>query len=314
MKKRCAGCLKVVLAAVLVLGCSRETDGDRIDCSNVSCMEAPLCSYTCQAPCGCCPCFDGETKTQFGGITPKTYVCVGGCWEETQGGSSIDGAGGIVANAGRGGSYVIGGRSAAGAGGFSSGGKGGSGLGGTGGATGKIDGGVIDCSNLGCAAPPFCSTGCTNPCGCCPCTEGETMNKYLCVGGCWSESLDAGAPTFCRYNGQIYSVGDKYAAIDGCNTCTCVQSGVSECTEMACACDPANETHRRNYVGTSPASCAAMDFVCTGNTTYFFNQCGCGCEQDPSCPEWFDCMPGPNTTPCNESDIHARCPYSGIAY
>lgn len=66
--------------------------------------------------------------------------------------------------------------------------SGGGGSAGTGGATGGSGG--IDCSNVGCGAPPMCSEGCTAACGCCPCGEGEQQaaqgGYLLCTGGCWT--------------------------------------------------------------------------------------------------------------------------------
>ncbi len=182
------------------------------------------------------------------------------------------------------------------------------------GGTGGRDAGSVDCSMVGCAAPPLCSTGCTEQCGCCPCSEGDTMGAYVCKGGCWAEDADGGNPEGCNHNGVFYPVGASFPAGDGCNSCTCTEGGLVACTEMACICNPAAEMNRREYIGTSPAQCAAMDFICPENTTYFWNDCGCGCEQDPSCPEWFNCVPGPGTPPCDVDDIQARCPYSGIAY
>jgi hypothetical protein len=134
-------------------------------------------------------------------------------------------------------------------------------------------GGGTNCAMVGCAMPPLCVTGCTEVCGCCPCGDGTTETRngilYVCTGGCYAPSVDAGT------------------------------------------CDPAKETHQRNYVATSPAQCMAVRFACAANTTMFQNACGCGCEQDPSCPDWFDCMP---PAPCDEQQIHAKCPFSGIAY
>ena len=43
-------------------------------------------------------------------------------------------------------------------------------------------------------------------------------------------------------------------------------------------CDPANEP-QRSYVGRSTAECARIRFTCAPGTTYFANDCGCGCEQ-----------------------------------
>ena len=99
--------------------------------------------------------------------------------------------------------------------------------------------------------------------------------------------------------------------MDGCNTCTCYEGGAVGCTTMACAaCDPGVEWYRE-YVATSASQSALIDYVCPENTTYFGNDCGCGCQQDRSCPEWFDCMDGSS---CDPVAIKQKCPYSGIAY
>lgn len=58
----------------------------------------------------------------------------------------------------------------------------------------------VDCSVVGCGAPPLCSTGCQEACGCCPCGEGEVVNDpqngpMVCKGGCYEPApLDGGAP------------------------------------------------------------------------------------------------------------------------
>lgn len=69
----------------------------------------------------------------------------------------------------------------------------------------------IDCSTVGCGAPPLCSEGCTAPCGCCPCSDGSEMGTYVCTGGCWaprgtgasgdpcSASTDCGSGLSCCY-------------------------------------------------------------------------------------------------------------------
>lgn len=53
----------------------------------------------------------------------------------------------------------------------------------------------IDCSLVGCGAPPLCSTGCTETCGCCACGEGEQIpgpdgGVLVCTGGCYAEVVD----------------------------------------------------------------------------------------------------------------------------
>ncbi len=47
-------------------------------------------------------------------------------------------------------------------------------------------GGSVNCATVGCAAPPLCSTGCTEVCGCCLCGEGTTQGNLVCAGGCWA--------------------------------------------------------------------------------------------------------------------------------
>jgi hypothetical protein len=59
-----------------------------------------------------------------------------------------------------------------------------------------------------------------------------------------NQSLKAemGLPTFklpwtqatCTYNGQEYQIGESVPSVDGCNSCSCDESGQIACTEMAC--------------------------------------------------------------------------------
>jgi hypothetical protein len=158
--------------------------------------------------------------------------------------------------------------------------SGAAGAGGSGASAGASTGGSssIDCSVVGCAAPPMCDTGCEAPCVCCPCGDGQVLTEngqdLVCTGGCWA-----------------------HAAGDGGNG----------------SCDPAAEEHQREYVG-DPESCQVIRFACDEGTTYFANACGCGCEQSPSCPDWFDCMPSPDGPPCDLAEIQRTCPFSGIAF
>jgi hypothetical protein len=86
-------------------------------------------------------------------------------------------------------------------------------------------------------------------------------------------------------------------------------------TEGGTACNPAVE-HDRRYIGTSPQQCQLIDFGCPSNTIYFSNGCGCGCEQNASCPEWVDCMPGANPVNrlCDAQLDPVPCPYTKRAY
>jgi hypothetical protein len=137
--------------------------------------------------------------------------------------------------------------------------------------------------------------------------------SLVCHGGCWVES-DAGVG--CTYRGRVYPYGATFWQGDGCNTCGCAPGGDAgsvSCTKKACQCDPMAEIHKRVYIGKSPDQCAVIDFACPANTTMFSNACGCGCEEDPSCPDFFDCQPSPDVPPCNMAELTKRCPYSGFA-
>lgn len=97
---------------------------------------------------------------------------------------------------------------------------------------------------------------------------------------------------------------------------TCVLDGNypdagGKCTKITC--DPKKEWNR-NYVTTDKNQCALIRYTCPTNTTHFSNDCGCGCEQAASCPEYFNCMPGPGAAPCDTNALLAKCPYSKIAW
>ena len=112
---------------------------------------------------------------------------------------------------------------------------------------------------------------------------------------CWCEADGSVSTTLiacneCNYAGKSYDFGEKFPSRDGCNQCEC-QFGQISCTEIACACAPDKEWFR-HYTTTSPETCALVDFICPTNTRHFGNQCGCGCEQADTCPEWISCEPG----------------------
>jgi hypothetical protein len=167
-------------------------------------------------------------------------------------------------------------------------------------------------------------TACTRPCT----YEGKTYapgesfpssddcNTCYCVedGSVECTAMDCGHMT-CSYGGKTYQVGETFPAREACNTCECrhvIPAGepIVDCTAIGCACDPAAEWWRE-YVATSPGTCALIDYGCPANTTMFGNDCGCGCEQSVDCPEWFDCM---EPSGCDVEAIKIACPYSRIAY
>jgi hypothetical protein len=75
------------------------------------------------------------------------------------------------------------------------------------------------------------------------------------------------------------------------------------------ACNP-EEEYQRRYVADSPAVCATIRYTCPDNTTGFQNDCGCGCEQRSSCPQYVNCMPGLGDTDplCDMASVD--CPYT----
>ena len=135
---------------------------------------------------------------------------------------------------------------------------------------------------------------------------GDGCNTCMCDDNGMVSCTGAYCPPTCTYAGQQYQDGEQFPSLDGCNTCTCSGGAVS-CTELNCPCEPANEWWRE-YQSLDPLQCASMTYSCPEHTLPFENACGCGCEQDASCPEWIDCMP---PSPCDPTLIE-KCPFSGI--
>ncbi len=167
--------------------------------------------------------------------------------------------------------------------------------------------GTVGCTAMACVKPctyggQQYTPGATFP-------AGDGCNSCTCQQDGGVACTEKACPS-CVYAGKTWRPGDTFPAIDGCNTCACAADGSVGCTKRACACDPSKEWYR-HYVGSSPEQCAVIDFACPANTTGFANDCGCGCEQAATCPQWFDCMP---PKPCDEASIKAACPYSGITY
>jgi hypothetical protein len=134
---------------------------------------------------------------------------------------------------------------------------------------------------------------------------------------CWCDSDGRVVSTLvacypCSYGGQTYPRGVSFPDRDGCNTCACPTQDTATvtCTRLAdCSCNPDKEWYRK-YTATSVAACAAAKFACPDNTTSFFNDCGCGCEEQESCGQYVDCQPGPNAVTCEAQK--AACPYAQV--
>lgn len=136
-----------------------------------------------------------------------------------------------------------------------------------------------------------------------PSTDGCNTCSCMNDGGVACTEMACG----CSYAGAFYQYGETFWADDGCNKCTCMAGGVA-CTKMWCECS--GDEWFRDYKGT-PDTCPLIKFYCPANTTYFANDCGCGCQQSADCPEWFNCMP---PAPCDPAQIEEDCPYSVIAW
>lgn len=141
-----------------------------------------------------------------------------------------------------------------------------------------------------------------------PATDG--CNTCTCLNNGQVSCTEIACAPVCTYASEEYKAGETFPANDGCNTCSCTAAGVVSCTTMTCACDPSAEWWR-HYVSTDPAECQLIDFGCPPNTMGFENGCGCGCQQDPACPEYYDCMP---PAMCDVQKIMETCPYSGIVF
>jgi hypothetical protein len=166
--------------------------------------------------------------------------------------------------------------------------------------------GSITCTEMGCG--PTCThegqgynAGDSFP-------AGDGCNLCTCMSSGAVSCTEAVCGKSCMYDNQEYEPGETFTATDGCNTCTCYTDGSVGCTEIDCNCNPATEWWR-HYESMVESECALLDFMCPPNTVRFDNPCGCGCEQDASCQQTYDCTP-PNM--CDIPMIQADCPYSEI--
>ena len=98
----------------------------------------------------------------------------------------------------------------------------------------------------------------------------------------------------CEAFDNIYKEGDVFWADDACNTCICVKgSSVSSAQHVQCSqrnCPCSGEEWFREYIHYTKAECRddyTIKSKCRqGSRVWEFkNECGCGCEQSPLCPE-----------------------------
>lgn len=169
--------------------------------------------------------------------------------------------------------------------------------------------GAADQTGICKSRPENCDANYDPVCGC----DGFTYSNECAARSAGVDSASAGICEACVYEGVSYGVGASFPSIDGCNTCTCTDQGVS-CTEIACECSPETEWWR-DYVTTDIGQCLVILYDCPDNTTGFENNCGCGCEQSGECPQYLDCEPPHEPgSPCEDIPaFQAQCPYSGVA-
>ena len=148
---------------------------------------------------------------------------------------------------------------------------------------------TISCANVGCSAPPLCSTGCQATCGCCTCTPGQRSGDLVCTSaGCYEPApasdggsdVGGGVPLACQLPfevGPCDALFQVYAFVNG----ACVQrvyggcegngnrfSTLEECL-ATCAGQPVpggcppNRVTREICLACGPAGgCSKMATVC----------------------------------------------------
>lgn len=222
-----------------------------------------------------------------------------------------------------------GGTSSGGAGtGGATGGTGAGGYGGRAGAAGTGAGGATGGTGGGtCLAFPSCPEGrvaVTSPEQCVPAGPCEPVSLCGATIWCTSPALCDAIP-FC-------DPGDTQLSGPCPSDVSCYTRSLCGTTIWCLdACNPDDEPNREYLL----TECAPGDvWSCAPPTTSFVGECGCGCEQDSSCPAIFSCrrrpgveeaarapdLPSPGgaggAAPppyCDDAEL-ARCPYSEVAY
>lgn len=114
----------------------------------------------------------------------------------------------------------------------------------------------------------------------------------------------------CDHNGRQLVAGQVIGAGDGCGKCECEADATVDCAwPVTCTCEPV-DGGGLDYIGASVDICAVIDFACPAGTTHFQNECGCGCEQSPACPDEVDCAT--ETAQCSDPSFAAGCPYTTL--
>lgn len=159
--------------------------------------------------------------------------------------------------------------------------------------TQPANGGSAGASQICCLAMAVCSPGDQQIAGPEACPEGvQCYSNSICCSHVWCApaTVQCAAVPVCDA-GDTEITGECPPDLS-CYTRTLCGSTIN-CKRASTDCDPETE-YNRNYVADAEG-CKLIKFACQTNTTMFSNACGCGCEQDSTCPEFVDCMPGPGT-------------------
>lgn len=271
----------------------------------------------------------------LGFLVTLTLAACGGATFDGESGSGLEadgggsgGEGGGTAGSGGEGGGSAGSGTAGGGGGTAVGGSTGTG-GGMGGGTagGGMGGGSAGGTTACCLAMAVCNPGDRQIEGPGDCPAGaECYSNSICCSTVWCaagiatcDAFPACDPGDREFAGSCPPAYSCYQRSVCGSTITCLEQledggPAPIAVDAGGSCDPAAQPDR-HYVADSPEKCAVIDYLCPATTRYFHDACGCGCEQDPSCPDWVDCMPGPGVPDpaCTDGDQNP-CPYSGRAY
>jgi hypothetical protein len=192
------------------------------------------------------------------------------------------------------------------------------GSGGATGGTGNAGGsGGIDCSQAGCAQAPMCDVGCTDPCGCCPCAEGDVIHvdggSLVCHGGCYSFIADDAGSGFCGGLIGAQCPADSWCDLpNGCGfpdapgQCKKKPLGCDADCPGVCGCDG------NFYCNECVANAQGIDT--SGDTSCFSKDAGVGtgCQNDGDCNSGLLCcypcgIPGCQNQ-CMQPDPNGGCP------
>lgn len=124
--------------------------------------------------------------------------------------------------------------------------------------------------------------------------------------GCGSSVSGGGGgdDTTCSWQGQTYQVGDSFPAGDGCNTCTCMETGEAACTLMGCVatCTYQGATYTEGQ--SFPAGDGCNTCTCQADGSAACTEIACapvcvyaGVEYQPG--DSFPALDGCNTCTCD---------------